>query len=361
MGIAYPHTLCYNESNIFRKAWYIDMTAQKHLLPQVDRYFKANLHTHSTLSDGKLTPEEVKEGYKAKGYQILCLTDHNVIVNHSDMNEPDFLMLTGLEVNINAPGWSTYGGKTYHMNLIAKDPENLWCPAKLYRWFPVSEEHESQIQYENMELKHDPESINAMIAKANEKGFLVMYNHPTWSCHTYDDYANLKGLWGMELRNTECCMIGHNENNSRVFKEMLNSGNRVFPVGTDDMHYRRALGKSWIMVGAKELSYPSVIEALEKGDFYMSCGPEIHSVYMEGDVLKVTCSDAKEIRVETHGRQARMLFAKDEPLREAEFNLDTFLAKTRDDPSAFIYVTVTAADGTYATTRAYYIKELLEK
>ena len=30
----------------------------KHLLPPVT-YYKANLHTHSTVSDGKLTPEEV--------------------------------------------------------------------------------------------------------------------------------------------------------------------------------------------------------------------------------------------------------------------------------------------------------------
>ena len=39
------------------------MNTIKHLLPQVDRYFKTNLHTHSTISDGKLTREEVKEAY----------------------------------------------------------------------------------------------------------------------------------------------------------------------------------------------------------------------------------------------------------------------------------------------------------
>ena len=68
----------------------------KHLLPRVPRYFKTNLHTHTTISDGRQTPREAKDIYKAKGYQILCLTDHNVIVDHSDMNEPDFLMLTGV-------------------------------------------------------------------------------------------------------------------------------------------------------------------------------------------------------------------------------------------------------------------------
>ena len=109
------------------------MNSVKHLLPKVQKYFKTNLHTHSTISDGKLTPEEVKEAYKARGYQVLCLTDHSTIVDHSDMNDPDFLMLTGAEININDKNWKTSCTKTYHMNLIAKEPDNLWFPAKLYR------------------------------------------------------------------------------------------------------------------------------------------------------------------------------------------------------------------------------------
>ena len=336
------------------------MAVKKHLFPQADHFYKANLHTHSTISDGKLTPKEVKEAYKSLGYQILCLTDHDIIVDHSDMNEPDFLMLTGIEIKVNAPGWSWTNGKTYHMNLISKNPGNLWSPSKIYRKFPDSAAYEDKMQCENMALEHNPESINAMIEKATETGFLVMYNHPTWSCQTYPDYAGLKGLWGMELRNTECCMIGHNENNFRVFKDILNNGTRVFPLGTDDMHSPRALGKSWIMVGAKDLNYASVIEALEKGDFYMSCGPEITDLYMEGNVLKVTCSDAQRINLESHGRMAKVVIADDVPLREAKFDLETFFSQVNpDDPNVYVYVTVTASDGSYATTRAFYLNELI--
>ena len=40
----------------------------KILLDRKKNYFKANLHTHSTISDGKLTCEEVKAAYKALGY-----------------------------------------------------------------------------------------------------------------------------------------------------------------------------------------------------------------------------------------------------------------------------------------------------
>ena len=335
------------------------MSTKKHLLPQVPQYFKANLHTHSTISDGKLSREKVKKAYKALGYQVLCLTDHNIIANHSDMNEPDFLMLTGVEINVNAPDTNVAYKRTYHLNLIAKKPDNLWSPSKVFRRFPVAAEYEDKMQCEEMDLQYNPDSINAMIAKANEKGFLVMYNHPTWSCQTYPDYAPLKGLWGMELRNSECCRLGYNENNFRVYKDLLTLGNRVCPLGTDDMHSPRALGQSWIMVGASNLSYDNVIEALEKGDFYMSCGPEITGLYIEGDVLKVTCSDAQRINLETHGRFAQVVVAKGEPLREAEFPLDNFFAKADGNPEAFIYITVTAPDGSYATTRPYYLKDLL--
>ena len=331
----------------------------KHLLPQVARYFKANLHTHTTISDGKLTREEVKEAYKALGYQILCLTDHNTTANHSDMNDEDLLMLTGVEINVNAPNKSAVGGKTYHLNLIAKKPDNTWSPSKVFRKFPEAAQYEDKMQCEEMDLQYAPDAINAMIAKANEKGFLVMYNHPTWSCQNYTDYAPLKGLWGMELRNSECCLLGHNENNFRVYKDLLTLGNRIFPLGTDDMHSPRALGQSWIMVGTSDLNYDNVIKALENGDFYMSCGPEITELTIEGDVLKVTCSDAQRINLETYGRMAKVVLAANEPLQEAAFNLSSFFAKVDDDPDAFIYVTVTAPDGTYATTRPYYLKDLL--
>ena len=112
---------------------------------------------------------------------------------------------------------------------------------------------------------------------------------------------------------------------------------------------------------SKELTYESVIEALEKGDFYMSCGPEITSMYMEGTMLKVTCSDAIRVTVETRGRFARIAMAEDEPIREATFDLEKYLDLIKDDPDTFIFVTVTAADGTYAATRAYFRDELLNK
>ena len=70
-----------------------------HLLPPVT-YYKANLHTHSTVSDGKLTPEQLRSAYKEKGYSILAITDHSVMVEHQHLSQPDFLMITGVEIDV---------------------------------------------------------------------------------------------------------------------------------------------------------------------------------------------------------------------------------------------------------------------
>ena len=141
----------------------------KHLLPQVEQYFKTNLHTHTIISDGKLTPEEVKDLYKSKGYSVLCLTDHDVVVDHSDLNDDDFLMLTGAEYDITqAVGPKGYK-KTYHLNCIAKRPDLLWQPFANEKYRDEVLPYLEKAEIENMTRVYDPDAINAIIARANER------------------------------------------------------------------------------------------------------------------------------------------------------------------------------------------------
>ena len=90
------------------------------LLPKNLNYYKANLHSHSTLSDGGITPAEMRAAYKAKGYSVLAVTDHNVFIPHNDLTEADFLMLNGIEYNAD-PHDGT--GRTCHFCAVALDPE----------------------------------------------------------------------------------------------------------------------------------------------------------------------------------------------------------------------------------------------
>ena len=43
------------------------------------KQYKANLHCHTNISDGRLTPLEVKELYKSHGYSVIAYTDHDII------------------------------------------------------------------------------------------------------------------------------------------------------------------------------------------------------------------------------------------------------------------------------------------
>ena len=57
---------------------------RKYLLPENGTFYKANLHCHSTVSDGKLSPEEMKAEYQKRGYSVIAYTDHKVMVPHPD-------------------------------------------------------------------------------------------------------------------------------------------------------------------------------------------------------------------------------------------------------------------------------------
>ena len=62
----------------------------KYLISPEKKQYKANLHCHSVLSDGKKTPEELKEMYKARGYSILAITDHERPREHQALSGKDY-------------------------------------------------------------------------------------------------------------------------------------------------------------------------------------------------------------------------------------------------------------------------------
>lgn len=339
----------------------------KYLLPKRPRYFKAALHCHTTISDGTPTPEEMKELYKACGYQILAITDHNVIADHSAMNEEDFLMLTGVEYNITETiNWAEnrLWARTYHLNFLAKRPDNLWQPYLPEKNFQAAQPYLDKADYQPFSRVYSVENMNALIAEANKRGFLVTYNHPHWSMHSYPDYADLKGLWGLEIYNTDCLPVTPaDRDNSQVYRDLVSLGNNVVPVAADDAHVEAIVGGGWVMIGAEKLEYSAVIEAMEKGDLYASTGPEIKELSIEDSKLHIVCSDAKRIVVESGTRCARTAKAEspDGLLQEATLDLSWWLenCKKMDDPRNWIRIVVTDADGNYATTRAYRAKELL--
>lgn len=99
---------------------------KKYLLPEAGTFYKANLHSHSVYSDGVKTPEELKAAYKAQGYSILAITDHETPKSHTYLSDSEFIAITGYETYVRPNDDCRFDAyaKEIHINLFARDPEN---------------------------------------------------------------------------------------------------------------------------------------------------------------------------------------------------------------------------------------------
>lgn len=70
---------------------------------------RADLHTHSTFSDGVLTPTELVDFAYRRGVRILALTDHDVTDGLPEalaaaQGYPDLTLIPGIEMSTDVPG-----------------------------------------------------------------------------------------------------------------------------------------------------------------------------------------------------------------------------------------------------------------
>ena len=61
-------------------------------------WYKGNVHTHTTNSDGELSPKEVISLYKNKGYDFLAITDHNKLTYNQELRKEGLHLIPGEEI-----------------------------------------------------------------------------------------------------------------------------------------------------------------------------------------------------------------------------------------------------------------------
>src|SRR5438309_12059125 len=69
----------------------------------------ADLHCHSTFSDGRLTPAELVDLAYRNGVRILSLTDHDIVDGLPEAfsaaeRYADFTLIPGIEMSTDVPG-----------------------------------------------------------------------------------------------------------------------------------------------------------------------------------------------------------------------------------------------------------------
>lgn len=80
-------------------------------------YPYCDLHTHSTQSDGKLSPEALVQAAKAQSIGVLAITDHNAVSNLADLrrNHPDIHLIDGTEAS---SLYTDSTGKTHQVHFV---------------------------------------------------------------------------------------------------------------------------------------------------------------------------------------------------------------------------------------------------
>lgn len=338
---------------------------KKFLLPESGNFYKANLHCHSTISDGKLSPEELKEAYKAHGYSIIAYTDHDIMIPHPELDDDNFLALTGYEMEVTEVNENLVWNKrkTCHMCLVAlsRDAKQVCWHREKYIFGNTKNYIDKAVIDDtkpDFERAYTPECISTMMKMGRDAGFFVTYNHPTWSMEDYSNYINYDNMNAMEMVNYGCVVVGYDDYNPRVYDDMLRAGKRIFCISTDDNHNIQPLDSvmcdsfgGFTMIKADKLEYETVTKALSEGNFYASEAPLIEELWFEDGVVHIKTSPARTIEFTTGVRRCVVKHAQPgETITEASCKVEP--------EHEYIRVTVIDENGYHANTNAYFTDEL---
>ena len=311
---------------------------KKYLISPYKKQFKSNMHSHSTCSDGRLTPEQLKEAYKTRGYSVFAFSDHITVREHNDLRDDEFLPLTSAELDVAEQGDCNFNlRKAFHFNIISRDPEHF---------------EQVKCDIKNFSIPY----INSVIKEAKNKNYFVTANHPNWSLFTEEEFLQLEGLNGFELYNCITANFGGALSfTPEIYLYLLRKGKRIFPIGADDNHsfclpfehpnIDSFGGFTYIL--SDKLDYESIMNSLDNGDIYCSTGPQIFEISIENGDLFVKTSDAVQISVLTENGKAFSVKAnKNKTISE-------FKCNTTDSGNFFV-VYVKDKNGNPAMTRAFY-------
>lgn len=333
----------------------------KHLIKEGQNQYKANLHCHTVLSDGRWTPEQVKEEYKKRGYSVVAITDHERLVDHSHLNDEDMLFITAYEVYIRDVPIDYIYSSQIHLNFYSKTPKNkmVYYTPNMTKYIP--EEEKKTLQYHEFieNRSRSVDFVKKMVADGKKYGYIVCHNHPTWSFENKDGAAGYDECFAMELYNHGNYQAGHFEYNQNYYDHQTNRGLSLGVIAADDNHNKYPTddphcdsfgGVTYIL--ADKLDYDTIIKAMENREFYASTGPRIYSLTSDNGTLRVKTSDAERIIFVTNGRHRKTEIAREnETVANAEFEIGE-----RDQ---WVRVEVVDHKGQRAFTRAFRIEEIL--
>lgn len=263
------------------------------------RFYKGNIHTHSTNSDGALRPEEVCRRYRERGYDFLCLSDHFLaeydypVSDTRPFRASGFTTLIGAELH--AP--ATHRGELWHILAVG---------------LPLDFAHTG------------PDETGPSLARrARAAGAFLGIAHPQWYGLDLSDGRALDAAHAVEIYNNGCEMLSARPDGVILWDDLLAEGASRTGFASDDAHFEcaDAFG-GWVQVKAEDRDPEALLDALKRGDYYASTGPEILAIERSGRELSVMTSPARSIVLV--GAQAEAVARHGDGLTHATLDLGIF-------------------------------------
>ncbi len=236
------------------------------LFEEGKQFYKGNLHMHTTNTDGRLSPQDAVQRYADAGYDFICITDHWKRTTVPDYSG-SMLVLPGIEVDY------FLASQVIHIVGINVDESIL----------------------DTVDRKWGPQrGIDAILAA----GGLAVLAHPMWSLNTTETICSFKRLTAAEIFNSVSRppWNGDRADATGLLDMAAANGTVLNTIAVDDAHfYNGDECHSFIRLQADELTPEAVMDALKRGAYYATQGPELIQVSFDGDTVTVDCAPAKRI------------------------------------------------------------------
>ena len=259
-------------------------------------WYKGNIHTHTTNSDGDETPEKVCEWFENHGYDFLVLSDHNhlTILEYGKSGKSTLTLIAGEEVT----AFASSNMAPVHIGAIGiKETVNPL----------VCEDIVGTLQV----------NIDSIV----DAGGIACINHPNfrWAF----DHTHMSQVEGANMFEIFNGSRGCNNNGgpgkpstTEMWDALLSKNKHILGAATDDSHnyhdFHPAMhnpGRGWIMVRSESSEESAIIKAMKLGEFYSSSGVELSELETDqkGIHVKVIEEDDFMYRIRFIGSGGRTL------------------------------------------------------
>ncbi len=290
------------------------------------KFYRGNLHGHTTNSDGVWSTDEYIRQYRQNGYDFVAITDHFMkrfdypITDTRQYRDEHFTTLLGAELH---HGDVQLGG-VWHILAVG---------------LPID-----FAPYDENETTAD------VIKRALDANAFVAVPHPNGNSLTIEDFMSVAPVHAVECFNGKSNASADRGYSGHYIDTLCRMGQRIGILAVDDLHKLDGLNdfmSGWVHVKAPELTPTALLDALKAGHYYASTGAQLHSVEMiDHEKLVVECSPAQKIIVGTN-RQGVMR-ENGHHLTHAEFDI----SKTT---SPYLRVTVIDQYGRRAWTNPIWL------